>query len=246
MALETKTEQVAAALERDLMRGDYRGPLPAERELAERFGVCRTTVREAVARLTAKELVTVRPRTGIRSRAPRTWTFDRMPELIEAHRTEPLGASHLEDYLEARRLLLGEVVALACMRRSDDDVQTIKFLVWDLEQTVSRRAGYAVERCERDVLEAFVWATGNVVLAALFNSLAKLNDLLPDKLPSPIPSGPSMPVEVYRLLADYLERRGAEPAKQLVLEALLQAHREMKLRFVAGPGLANDVQRYGP
>jgi hypothetical protein len=55
-----------------------------------------------------------------------------------------------------------------------------------------------------------------------------------------------MPVEVYRLLADYLERRGAESAKQLVLEALLQAHREMKQRFVAGPGLANDLQRYGP
>lgn len=236
MAFGTKTEQVAAELERDLLREENRGMLPTERELAGRFGVSRGTVREAVARLSAKALVKVRPCTGIQSIGPRAWTVDRMAELIDAHRSEPIGARYLEDYLEARRLVLGEVVALACARRSEDDVATVNFLVWDLGQTIDRRPGHAVERCEQDVLEAFVAATGNVALFALFNSLGRPGDLVP-AAPAHAPARPSLPLEVYQRLAGYLERRGAEPARQLVLEALLQAHRDLKARFVEGPSL---------
>lgn len=242
MALGTKTEQVAAALERDLLRGEYRGPLPTEPELARRFGVCRATVREAVARLSAKALVTVRPCTGIRPSGPLSWTVDRMADLVVAHRAEPLGARYLKDYLEARRLLLSEVVALACVRRTDEDAATVSFLVWDLGQTVAFRPGHAVERCERDVIEAFVAATGSVVLWALFNSLGRLSDLLPPPTLNPAPTHPAIPVEVYQRLAGYLERRSAEPARQLMLEAMLQAHRDLKARFVESQGLAGSAE----
>ncbi|MHB8879387.1 MAG: FadR/GntR family transcriptional regulator [Myxococcaceae bacterium] len=241
MFIGTKVEQVTAVLEGELLRGEYRGPLPAEPLLARRFGVCRSTIREAVARLTAKGLVSVRPAYGILPSVKSEWTMDRMVELVAATRGAEAGAQYLEDLLETRRLVFAEIIAVACTRRSTEDVGMIAFLVWDLELSARGHPSVHVRDCERDVLDSFVVATRSMVLGALYRSIEKLRALLPAPVPPFSSGGPTMPVEVYQLLSGHLEHRAAEPARNLVLEALLQSHRQMKELFQNPPPPVEDL-----
>lgn len=60
-----------------IVRGDYSSTdgLPTEAELCERFGVSRTAVREAVKMLSAKGLISSRPRQGIRILPEEEWNI---------------------------------------------------------------------------------------------------------------------------------------------------------------------------
>ena len=60
-------DQVAGALRESILRGDYPpgSRLPAERDLASRFDVNRSSVREAITRLAAWGLVDVRHGGGV-------------------------------------------------------------------------------------------------------------------------------------------------------------------------------------
>src|SRR5689334_10607565 len=69
---ETLASRVTGQLEtlivqRHLQPGDR---LPAERDLAQQFGVSRTVVREAVRALVAKSLLEVQPGSGTHIRSP--------------------------------------------------------------------------------------------------------------------------------------------------------------------------------
>ena len=91
--------------------------LPAERELAERLGVSRASVREAVVALEVQGLVEVRHGGG-------TYLLrDRLePEPIE---TLIARKQRLPDVLDARDALETKLAALAAQRRSDADLTRI-------------------------------------------------------------------------------------------------------------------------
>ena len=59
----TQDSRVAAALRDDILRGQYRcgERLPSERDLAQRFGVHRSTVREAFKRLAQLGVARIAP-----------------------------------------------------------------------------------------------------------------------------------------------------------------------------------------
>jgi GntR family transcriptional regulator, transcriptional repressor for pyruvate dehydrogenase complex len=91
--------------------------LPPERELAERLGVARGVVREAVKLLSVKGLVTVEPGRG-------TFIVERGAESISDHlsRLSRMGRITLGDLNELRRMLEIEIAALAAERARPEDV----------------------------------------------------------------------------------------------------------------------------
>ena len=102
--------------------------LPSEYELAELFGVGRSTVREAVKSLTTKGILEVRRGAG---------TFVKSKELVMA---DPLGLSQFEDkyrlameLFDARILLEPEVAAAACENATEEEKQQIKALCDETE-----------------------------------------------------------------------------------------------------------------
>ena len=102
--------------------------LPSEYELAELFGVGRSTVREAVKSLTTKGILEVRRGAG---------TFVKSKELVMA---DPLGLSQFEDkyrlameLFDARILLEPEVAAAACEKATEEEKQQIKALCDETE-----------------------------------------------------------------------------------------------------------------
>ena len=97
--------------------------IPAERDLAERFGVSRTAVREAIKSLTEKGLIEVFVGRGtfVTSLSP-----DRVVESMTLLlRNEPHGVDSLQ---EARGLLEGPAARWAAERRSEAHVARLRAL----------------------------------------------------------------------------------------------------------------------
>ena len=102
--------------------------IPPERELAERFRVSRTSVREALRALESVGLIEIRPGEG---------TFVR--EISVDALVEPLALvllsqrAMIEELFEARRLLEPAIAGLAARRASKDEIQ-------EMERTLEAQA----------------------------------------------------------------------------------------------------------
>ena len=106
-----------------LIRGDdfpHGARLPSEAEMASRFGVSRTVVREAVSRLKSEGLVESRQGSGV---------FVREDDTEQPFRIDPTSMDSAPSLLlvvELRMVLEGEIAALAAARRSPEQLQTIR------------------------------------------------------------------------------------------------------------------------
>ncbi len=117
------TDRVTEALARLARSGEVSpgGRLPTEMEMAERFGVSRTVVRESVARLKYGGVLASRQGSGIYVREPHA----RMHFRIESDPRDASFASILE-IVELRRGIEAEAAALAAERRTRRDLAAIR------------------------------------------------------------------------------------------------------------------------
>jgi DNA-binding FadR family transcriptional regulator len=139
--------------------------LPAERDLANRLGVSRASVRDAVIVLAIRGVVEIRDGVGIFAIAP--------SQAAGADRDE--GAGPLE-LLNARWLVEGEVAALAAQEATADDVAGLRRAI---ERMAAHVDDFAIrEECDRDFHLRLAAATGNgslqSVVAQLWDERAEL------------------------------------------------------------------------
>lgn len=101
--------------------------LPGEQELAERFGVSRPTVREALKRLAAQNLIRTRRGATGGSFVNRI-SFGEAREQVVTAATLLIGMLPLdaESVAEARLACLGAAVPLACARREQADISALR------------------------------------------------------------------------------------------------------------------------
>lgn len=117
----TATEGVLEALLADIMGGVYApgAHLPPERELARSLGASRPTLREALRRLGAWQLVEPRRGSGVVVRPLADWSIEVLPAYLR-HGKPQGGAAGLArmllDLLTLRRTLLVDVVRLVAAR----------------------------------------------------------------------------------------------------------------------------------
>jgi DNA-binding FadR family transcriptional regulator len=140
--------------------------LPAERELAVSLGVSRTSVREAIISLEMSGLVEVRVGTGIYVTAPGS----------AGGRNGADGGPGPFELLDARRLIEGEIAALAARQGKPDDFEAIRRCVEQMEQQVDDFA--AREAVDREFHLRIAKATGNsslqLVVEGLWDQRAEL------------------------------------------------------------------------
>jgi DNA-binding FadR family transcriptional regulator len=139
--------------------------LPAERELATSLGVSRASVREAIISLEIAGLVEVRVGTGIFVTAPA-----RQP--VAARDVGP-GPFEL---LQARKLIEGEIAAVAAAKATADDIAALRKCVARMEAHVD---DFGVrEATDRDFHVQIAKATGNgsleLVVEGLWDQRAEL------------------------------------------------------------------------
>ena len=141
--------------------------IPAERDLADRFGVSRTAVREAIKSLTEKGLIEVFVGRGtfVTNLSP-----DRVVESMTLLlRNEPHNVQSLQ---EARELLEPPAARLAAERRTDENLARLRAITAELEQEsgVSPRLIDGDTEFHVEVARA----TGNPVLVLVSQTIVAL------------------------------------------------------------------------
>ncbi len=143
--------------------------LPREEEMATLFSVSRSTIREANKVLSAKGLIELKPRVGVRVREKRRWrlldaeVLSWFPSLASEHKL-------FESLLEARRIVEPEAAALAAERGSASDLAAIEAAYNKMKSSLTATAEVW---CEADLAfhRAVVSASHNIVLQALGDTL---------------------------------------------------------------------------
>ncbi len=121
----TLSNQVSLYLENLIIENQLAegGRLPTERELATRFAVSRTVIREAVSGLVAKGMLEVNTGSGMVIRRP---SAAHVSQTMSFYLMGGQREFKSENVTEVRRLLEVEIAGLAAQRRNSDDLGELK------------------------------------------------------------------------------------------------------------------------
>lgn len=141
--------------------------LPPERALAERLGVGRSAVREALAALEVLGIVAVRPGSG-------TYIRDSMSELLPTTLSWGLmlAADHTGQLSEVRSGLEVQAATLAAVRGSEEDLEDLRSHLEAMEASLDDLPGF-VQADARFHLRV-ARASGNAALSDLLQTIRSL------------------------------------------------------------------------
>jgi GntR family transcriptional regulator, transcriptional repressor for pyruvate dehydrogenase complex len=213
-------EQIVQQIEESILKGDLKpgDQLPAERELAQRFGVSRTAVREAVKALREKGLVEAYSGRGTfitdgTSQAVRQ-SLDLMVKI-----GQPEGSTHLA---EVRAILEPEIAALAASRAQDSDLAVLREAVAVMDRAQKDPDAYI--EADLDFHLALAEAASNPLILSLIDSIVGL--LREQRLRIfNVPGGPERGQFHHKRILEAMERRDPDKARE-AMRAHLEQVRE--------------------
>jgi len=161
------TRQIEKLILRGILRPGER--LPAERELAERLGVSRPSLRESVAELQDKGLLTARAGAGIYVADVLGNAFsDALIRLFSEH------DEAVFDYIAFRRDLEGLAAERAARLGSDIDLQVVNEIFAKMEAAHRKTDPGDEARLDAEFHMAIIEASHNVVMLHMLRSMFQL------------------------------------------------------------------------
>jgi len=183
----SSAEWVRADLERKLDDGTFPpgARLPSVDELSRRYGVGRSTVREAISALKATGRLAVRQGGGTFALAPGAAAASSAaaapplhPSVLMPERW-PDRAASLRSVLEVRRVLETGCAALAAEKRTPEDIAALEALLAEMEEKLADRE--ASERLDVRFHLAVADAAHNETLSEMMRSFSeRLHDSMRD------------------------------------------------------------------
>lgn len=228
------TARVMGEIGRAIISGRYpeHSLLPGDAELMQQFGVSRTVLREALRTLAGKGLIQPRARVGTRVLARSEWNlFDR--DLLVWQARQGFDAQFLAHLSEMRLALEPEAAALAALRRTDEQLETI----------YARLARMSVAEISReDFAEADLQFHLAVSVAAdnpFLRSIAALIEvalvgLLTVSSPADDPVGLRMSIADHRAIADAIAVRDTEAARAAMKVVIAEGVRRGSIAVATG------------
>jgi len=182
--------------------------LPPEHELAERLGVSRGSLREAVRALKQINVLDVRRGDGtyVTSLAP----SELLSGMVFA--IELLQSQGLDEVLEVRRLLLPPAAALAAQRVTDEQLAELHVAV---DQIAAAREPDEVANLHRRFQALVAEATGNETLSSILRALQLRGENVRRAWLSSDPALREVALAHQRMLLEALERRDGDMAKSI-------------------------------
>jgi GntR family transcriptional repressor for pyruvate dehydrogenase complex len=166
-------EQTAKLLELIRERGFKPGDkLPSERDLAALFGMSRSAVRESLIRLDTLRIVDSRPKSGVYLQP---YGAERSIEamVLFAETNTPLSADEVVQSVELRSVLESEAMRLACLRRTQVDLDSLQQILRDSAAAIARGESFA--ELDAQFHKAIVAATKNDVLLRFINVFYRMS-----------------------------------------------------------------------
>jgi GntR family transcriptional repressor for pyruvate dehydrogenase complex len=217
-------EQIVEQIEQSVLKGDLKpgDQLPAERELAEQFGVSRTAVREAVKALHEKGLVEAFPGKGTfithGSSNPIRQSLDRM---MKAGQTE--GTSHLA---EVREILEPEIAALAASRANDEILNSLREAIAVMDD--AKRDPDAYIEADLDFHLELAEAAANPLILSLIDSIVGV--LREQRLRIfNVDGGPERGQYHHKKIFEAIEHRDPQGAREAMRAHLRQVREDSSL-----------------
>jgi GntR family transcriptional regulator, transcriptional repressor for pyruvate dehydrogenase complex len=202
-------EQIVQQVEESILKGQLKpgDQLPAERDLAQRFGVSRTAVREAVKTLREKGLVEAYSGRGTfvtngNSQAIRQ-SLDLM---IRINKQEGLA-----NLAELRLVLEPEIAALAALRIEEQLVATMREAVGVMERNLHDPDAYV--EADLDFHLALAEAADNPLILSLLDSIVGLLREQRSRI-FDVDGGPERGQFHHKQILAAIENRDAEAARE--------------------------------
>ena len=210
-------EQIVQQIEESIVKGDLKtgDQLPAERDLAQRFGVSRTAVREAVKALREKGLVEAYSGKGTFITDGTTQAVRQSLDLmVKIGQSE--GSAHLA---EVRAILEPEIAALAATRIQESELITMREAV-----SVMDGAGQdpdAFIEADLDFHLALAEGAANPLILSLLDSIVGL--LREQRLRIfRVPGGPERGQLHHKRILEAVEKHDPENARRAMRAHLTQ------------------------
>ncbi|HEY73422.1 MAG: hypothetical protein B6I34_02480 [Anaerolineaceae bacterium 4572_32.1] len=208
------TEEIADKIIEFILHGELKplDKLPAEREMAAMLGVSRPSLREALQTLATRNIVEIRHGAGV-------YVTSLEPKLL----LEPLdfflalNEANFEHLFEARKVLEGELAALAAQRITKDELAHLQECVRRTEQSLDDAKAYA--QADLDLHNSIMAAARNPMLERMMMGVSDLTwasrqhtvNLPGVRLHSP---------KDHRAIVDALSERNPEKSRQMMLKHL--------------------------
>jgi GntR family transcriptional repressor for pyruvate dehydrogenase complex len=202
-------EQIVQQIEESIVKGNLKAgdQLPAERDLAQRFGVSRTAVREAVKTLREKGLVEAYSGRGTFITDGTTQAVRQSLDLM-VKIGQPEGSTHLA---EVRAILEPEIAALAALRIQEPELATMREAVAAMDRAGSDPETYI--EADLDFHLALAEGAANPLILSLLDSIVGL--LREQRLRIfKVPGGPERGQVHHKRILEAIERRDEEKARQ--------------------------------
>jgi GntR family transcriptional regulator, transcriptional repressor for pyruvate dehydrogenase complex len=228
-------EQIVQQIEESILKGALKAgdQLPAERDLAQRFGVSRTAVREAVKALREKGLVEAYTGRGTFITDGTSQVVRQSIELV-AKIGQPNGSTHLA---EVRAILEPEIAALAATRIQEQHLVLMREAValMDLEYDDPD----AFIEADLDFHLALAEAADNPMILSLLDSIVGLLREQRTRI-FQVEGGPNRGQSHHKRILEAVEQHNPEKARD-AMRAHLQQVREDSKASEAHPALSKPI-----
>jgi DNA-binding FadR family transcriptional regulator len=207
----TLVDDIAGRIQADILGGRYKPGegLPPERELSERYGVTRTSLKHGLVRL--EELGLIKTRHGVGSIVQdlqQSGGADLLKYLVPADgKTD---ARFLREILEARLLIAAAFARLAARRRTQEDLARLEALVDQME--AARGDAEELQRLEHAFMRSLARASQNRAFTLMTNSVSAPYRLTWKKYAEPFKDG-SFVVGSIRSIFDAVKAKDEEKAR---------------------------------
>src|SRR5215469_6616308 len=230
-------EQIVQQVEESILNGQLKpgDQLPAERDLAQRFGVSRTAVREAVKALREKGLVEAYSGKGTFITDGTTQAVRQSLDLmVKIGQTE--GTNHLA---ELRAILEPEIAALAAARIQDPELVTMREAVSIMDASGKDPEAYI--EADLDFHLALAEAAANPLILSLLDSIVGL--LREQRLKIfRVPGGPERGQIHHKKILEAVERRDIQKAREEMRAHLSQVSADSQASAAQRPFSKQNIQ----
>ena len=216
-------EQIVQQIEGSIVDGSLKSgdQLPAERELAQRFGVSRTAVREAVKALREKGLVEAYSGRG-------TFITDGTPQAVRQSLDlmVKIGQSEASPHLaEVRAILEPEIAALAAQRIQEPELATMREAVATMDRAGQNPDAYI--EADLDFHLALAEGAANSLILSLLDSIIGL--LREQRLGIfQVDGGPERGQIHHKRILDAVEQHNAEESRKAMRAHLEQVREDSR------------------
>jgi GntR family transcriptional repressor for pyruvate dehydrogenase complex len=216
-------EQIVAQIEQRILDGELRpgDKLPAERDLAEQFGVSRTAIREAMKALVQSGLVKIHPGRG-------TYVTD-STSMVVRHSIDMLvrvgNETGIKDLVEVREILEPEIAALAAIRANREDIEAMENAVKAMDQAMDDPDTYI--EADLDFHLALAQGSNNALIPVLIDSLV---DLLREhrKRAASVDGGLERGQPFHKIIMEAIKSKDANAARKSMRAHLEQVRKEIE------------------